>query len=155
MSSLPNNIYRRCVAWAGQLTSLAKSFAPEHLKDYISSKVEPRDPNAPQYSITLSVDTQAVQSPNYGTLDAPAQEFGSPPHTIRAKFWPWLVFDGTNEFEGKKIYASSVNHPGMEKYQGRGYLKPAIDAIVERGITELSEDVRQAILEDLRMAFSK
>lgn len=158
-SVLPANIYRRAVAWSGQITQLAKSFAPAHLRDAISSRVEPHSENSPTYTITVTVNRNLHKLPREGTLDARAQEFGSKmfaPISIEPKYAQHLVFMGTNDFVGKKILSNHVNHPGINAANGgMGYIHPAITVIRERGLEELSVDVRQAVLSDIRAAFSK
>ena len=92
-------------------------------------------------------------------MDARAQEFGSKefaPISIEPKYAEHLVFMGTNDFVGKKIITDHVNHPGINAANGGvGYLNPAVQVLRERGGAELSEDVRQAILSDIRAKFGK
>jgi len=50
-----------------------------------------------------------------------AFEDGAPAHTITAKNFPRLVFEGTNAWEGQKIWwKTSVNHPG---FKARPYME--------------------------------
>jgi len=160
-SSLPTNIYRRAVAWAGQLTSLAKSYAPTHIKPYIHSKVE--DTGDGVYIIRITADRGANPIQKYGSLDARAQEYGSGIRARRGgkgmidivpKTQPNLVFAGTNEWEGYIIRTKHVSSPGIPAANdGAGYIAPAVNELRARGKAELQQDIRQAILSDIRRSF--
>src|SRR5690349_21793830 len=71
---LASNLKRRAAAWAGQLTSLAKSFAPSHVEPAISSHVE--DKGEGNYIIRITADRKIAP-------DARAWEFGSGIHARR------------------------------------------------------------------------
>lgn len=152
---------RRAVAWAGQTTSLAKAYAPSHLKPYIHSKVE--EPELGRFIIRTMVDRNANPQPSYGSLDARAQEYGSglrarrgakKKYIIQPKTAPFLEFLGTNEFDGWLIRTSQVKHPGIRAANnGKGYIAPAANEIRKRGRAELSRDVRESILGDARASF--
>ena len=55
---------------------------------------------------------------------AEAFEHGAAPHSIDAKNSDYLIFEGTNEFDGQTIRTEHVNHPGI---QPRPFMKPAFD----------------------------
>lgn len=152
---------RRATNWAGMLTRLAKEFAPSHLREVISSRVEPRGDD--QYTIILSAKIVKGVSE-----DAAAQEYGSgihaenAPHKIlilpkkaKALVFKWDRVD-YNDFPHTpdgKVVLRKVEHPGIYPYRGIGYLRPAIQELKAKGHAELSEEVRQAILGDLAESF--
>lgn len=169
---LSNALKNRARAWAGQLTSLAKSFAPNHLKAYVRSRV---DEQGTKIIIRTSVNRFASPKEKYGTLDARAQEYGS---GLRARRGPKAKYPIVPK-SGKKFLAfhwevaeehpevasflpdgrfliSKVNHPGIPAANaGQGYIGPAVKELRKRARVELNKDVRQAILGDLRQSFGK
>ena len=84
-----------------------------------------------EINLTLSKKLSAFEwgSGEHRTRGNPAK------YIIRAKNYPLLVFEGTNEFVGKKIAVPSVMHPGVNP---RPFLAPA------------KRQTRQQNLEDLR-----
>lgn len=156
---------RKATNWAGMLTHIAKEFAPAHLKGVISSRVEERGDDA--YTIILSA--KMVQGPPHvGSMDAAAQEYGSGehdqqhPHTIpiypkKGKYlvfkWDKVDFNEFRHTSDGKVMLTHVEHPGIRPYKGLGYLQPAINELKAKGVKELSDDVRQAILGDLAESF--
>lgn len=155
-----NALGRRATAWAGQLTRLAKEFAPNHLKSAIHSTSE--ETGEGQYTIIIYVTKRE------GTMDAAAQEYGSgirsenEPHVIEivprnAKYlvfkWDKVDFHDFPHTADGKVMLKHVNHPGISPYKGIGYLRPAIQELKARGRKELSEDIRMAILGDLAESF--
>ena len=160
-STLEQALQFRARAWAGQLTTLARSFAPAHLRDAISSKVE--EGNSGQIVIRITADKFKQPKPGgkgTTTLDARAQEYGAGPHVIQGHpflIFPWDKADANvRRNENGDVMLASVNHPGMiAANQGQGYIRPAIKELRKRAKTELSADVRQAILSDLRKAFGR
>jgi len=161
-STLASALLRRGRNWAGQITSLAKSFAPNHLKNKIhSSAVENKEG---QISITTTVKSK----------DARAQEFGSGLWAQKgSKHWIlirpkdkgaiWFPYPAVKIYPGARqctkdgklgITTHEVHHPGIHAVNNeQGYIRPAMAAIRKKGRQELSKDVRQAILGDLNMAF--
>jgi hypothetical protein len=167
-SDLTPRLLNRARAWAGQLTSLAKSYAPNHLRDAISSKVE--EGNDGQIVIRITANRFAnpvIGGKGESTLDARAQEYGSGIHSKNPKKYPivgnpYLVFawdkipDFMHTTKDGKAVLHQVMHPGIEAAnQGQGYIRPAIKELRKRARSELQMDVRQAILSDLRKAFGK
>lgn len=163
MADLNTNLRRRAVAWAGQLTSKAKAYAPTHLQPFIHTKVEPNDAG---FILRLGVENKAPTGPghpNYGSSDARAQEYGSGKQAQRgARTFinidpvtkPALVFPGTHEWEGLMIITPHVNHPGIKAAnEDQGYLRPAVKDLRARLRAELQEDVRDAIKTSMRIAF--
>ena len=161
---LASALLRRGRAWAGQITSLAKTFAPDHLKAFIHSSATEPTPG------TIVIRTRVNNSnptgpghPNYGTSDARAQEFGSGlrarrgakgKYLIVPKNSPFLEFEGTNQFDGWLIRTKVVHHPGIQAANaGKGYIAPAFNEIRKRGRADLTKDIREAILGDLRSSF--
>ncbi len=169
---LSDTLKRRAIAWAGQISTLAKGFAPNHLKAHIRSKVETKDNGT--FIIRTTVDRSANSLPKYGTADARAQEFGS---GLRARRGPkakypiypknkkvlafhWEVATSNPEnfkfTPDGKVLLGSVQHPGIHAANaGKGYIGPAQNEIRKRGRAELDKDIRQAILGDLRESFGR
>lgn len=148
--------------WAGEVTKLAKSFAPNHLKDKISSSTEERGEGT--YLIRTT-----VKAP-----DARAQEFGSGLHARRgpkakypiypktkkvlAFFWD-VATSNPDQFimtpEGK-VLLPKVMHPGIKPVNGgKGYIRPAQIEIRKRIRRELNKEVPNAIRAELRLGFKK
>ena len=135
MSRLATNLKRRAVSWAGQLTSLAKSFAPNHVEPAISSHVEEKAEG--EYIIRITADRRIAP-------DARAWEFGSGLHARRgpkAKYpirpkngkmlaFHWEVANASPErfsfLPDGRVILPSVQHPGIEAANsGKGYIAPA------------------------------
>lgn len=154
------NLKRTMQAYAGQITRLARSLAPRHLREGISSHVEEKDG---EYIIrTTSVGA-----------DARAWEYGSGIHARRGvkrkypirpkpggKFlaFNWEVANmHPQDFsflpDGRVIF-KSVQHPGIEAANGgKGYVAPAQAQIRARLKEQIGKDLRDAILGDLRESF--
>lgn len=165
---LVSMIKRRSVYWAGQLTSLAKSFAPNHLKAHVRSRVEEQ---GTKIIIRTSVNRFASPKEKYGTLDARAQEYGSglrarrgtkakypivpKDKKILAFFWE-KADDSIPRTPDGRVMLRKVNHPGIPAANaGQGYIGPAVKELRKRARVELGKDIRQAILGDLRQSFGK
>ena len=161
MSQLPVILRRRVIAWAGQLTSLAKSFAPNHLKQYIRSRVEESET---KFIIRTTVNRFASPKEKYGTLDVRAQEYGSGLRARRgpkakypivpknkkvlAFFWE-KADESIPRLPDGRVMLDGVEHPGiLAANGGQGYIAPALKELRKRARQELSKDVRQAILGD-------
>lgn len=155
---------QRTKVWANQITRLAKSFAPSHLKAYISSKTVSMQGGT--FRIVTTVENKNPTGPghpNYGTSDAHAQEFGSGLHAkrgprvkypIRPKNSPFLEFPGTNAFEGWLIRTKEVQHPGINAANGgRGYIGPAHTEVRKQIKEELKAMGGNAIRAELRKSF--
>lgn len=162
-SRLEQAIYRKAVSWAGQLTRLAKAFAPNHVRKAISSKVIKQ--NKKGVIIRLISDKKIAP-------DARAQEFGSGIHARRgpkgkylikpknkkALAFHWEVATQNPEqftlLDDGRVVLPSVEHPGIEAANGGiGYMAPAVKELRKRGRQELTAELRRAILGDMRMAF--
>lgn len=162
---LINNLKRRAIAWAGQLTSLAKSYAPNHVQPAISSHVE--DNKDGQYIIRIIADRKIAP-------DARAWEFGSGIHARRGtkgkypilpkngKFlaFKWDVADRNPErfkfLPDGRVLLQSVQHPGIQAAnEGKGYIAPAMKELRKRAKAELSKEIRDAIVGDLRESFGR
>ena len=167
-SNTSSTLVRAIISYAGQLTSLAKSYAPTHLKNKISTHVNESDGN---FRITIE-----AKAP-----DARAQEYGSGrqdkknPHDI--KIFPvngkMLAFLGThgygNEFAqydpstrqgvGDKIIVLTpqvLHNPGIHAVnEEQGYIRPAVKEFRKRIKAKdgLSGDLKRAILKDIRKSF--
>lgn len=144
---------RKAAAWAGQLTRLAKSLAPAHVRPAISSKVEEKDG---KFIIRTTASKKLVP-------DARAQEYGSglrarrgpkQKYLIHPKQSPFLEFEGTNEFAGWLIRTKEVKHPGIRAANdGKGYIGPAQKEIRKKLKAELKSEVKNAIQAELRAGF--
>lgn len=155
-TTLGTNLKKRASAWAAQLTSLAKSYAPSHIQKAISSKTEEKSDGT--YIIRITADRRIAP-------DARAWEYGSGLKARRGskgyinidpKTKPFLVFAGTNDWSGQIIRTSHVNHPGiMAANGGQGYIAPAVNELRKRARTELDADVRNAIASDIRRSFGR
>lgn len=174
MSTLGEAIKFRARAWAGQITILAQSFAPPHIQPYISSHVEDQGDGTCIIRTTVKMVDGGTKNPNHAgqSMDARAQEYGSGLHARRgglkdiiirpknakALVFPWDIAENNPAFKHTpdgKVVLMEVHHPGITAANdGQGYLAPAQKAIRERGREELSADVRQAILSDLRASFT-
>lgn len=160
---LINRLKARASAWAGQLTSLAKSYAPKHVQPAISSHVEEKEDGQFLIRITAS---RAIAP------DARAQEFGSglrarrgAKHKYPIQGHPFLVFEwdvatqNPDKFvmtEDGRVVLAQVMHPGIQAANGgKGYIAPAMKELRKRAKKELSEEIRQAIIGDLRESFGR
>lgn len=170
---LQNNLIRRARAWAGQLTSLAKSFAPNHVEPAISSKVETKQDGT--YIIRITANRNIAP-------DARAQEFGSglrarrgikKKYPIRPKNKKFLAFQwdiaemeagaeiggGFSRFAflpDGRVLLPSVMHPGIQAANsGKGYIAPAMKELRKKAKAELTKEIRDAIVGDLRESFGR
>ncbi len=148
------------MAWAGQLTRLARNFAPNHIKAAISSRVEEKE--AGQFIIRITADKKI--SP-----DARAQEYGSGlratrgpknKYPIRPKgrhpyiAFNWEIANAEPEkfkfLPDGRVYFPLVMHPGIKAVR---YIARAVNELRRRGRAELDKTVRRAILGDIRRSF--
>lgn len=162
---LMGNLKRRAASWAGQLTMLAKSLAPAHVRSAIKSKVE--DKGEGRFVIRITADRKIAP-------DARAQEFGSGlrarrgaknKYAIRPKnkkllafYWEVAEANPSNfSFapDGRVTF-HSVMHPGIQAANnGQGYIAPAMRELRRKAKKELSQDIRNAIVGDLRASFGR
>jgi len=170
-SRLTGNLKRRATAWASRLTVLAKSFAPNHVKSAIKSKVEEKGEG--NFVIRITADRRIAP-------DARAQEYGSglrarrgtkkkyiiKPKNKKLLAFYWDVATVSNMEggrPGKFTFASdgrvtfhSVMHPGIKAANnGQGYIAPAMKELRKKAKKELSQDIRNAIIGDLRASFGR
>lgn len=162
---LQGNLKRRATAWAGNLTKLAKSLAPNHVRPAISSHVETKGDGT--FVIRITADRKLAP-------DARAQEFGSGIHArrgLKAKYpilpkkgrflaFHWEVANANPEnfsfLPDGRVLLPAVQHPGIKAAnQGKGYIGPAMKELRKKARAELSKDVRDAILSDLRKSFGR
>lgn len=166
---LPNALRRLTASWAGQITKLAKSYAPAHLRPYIHSKVEEKDDGT--FTVRTTVDRLAEPLPKYGSADARAQEYGSglqarrgtrKKYPIDPKNTPVLVFkwDKANPNIPKNKYGEvllhHVEHPGIQAANdGKGYIGPAQAEVRATVKAQLGKEIRDVILGDLKESFGR
>lgn len=162
---LSNNLKRRAAAWAGQLTTLAKSLAPNHVQPAIHSHVEEKGDS--QFIIRITADRRIAP-------DARAQEFGSGLHARRGpkvKYpilpkngkmlaFKWEIADANPErfsfLPDGRVLLPGVMHPGIQAAnEGQGYIAPAMRELRKKAKAELSADIRAAIVGDLRESFGR
>ena len=157
-SSLTTNLEALANSWTGQLLSLIQSLAPAHIRPYVFVYEEEADG---KYIIHATVNRYSNPRPNYGSMDAKAQEYGS---GIRARTATqhmidivpkqetgWLVFTAK---DGKFVRTKHVSHPGINAANdGEGYVAPAIKELRTVGKAELSAAVRKSILSDIRRSW--
>lgn len=162
---LQAKLRRRAIAWAGKMTRLAKALAPNHVKPAISSHVEAKEDG------TFLIRTTADRSV---APDARAQEYGS---GLRARRGPkkkypilpknrkllafnWEVANNNPDkfsfLPDGRVILASVEHPGIQAANnGKGYIAPAQVQLRKDARKELDEDIREAILADLRESFGR
>lgn len=162
---LLTRLKNRAVGWAGQLTMLAKSYAPAHVIPAISSHVEEKGDG--EFIIRITADRGIAP-------DARAQEFGSGLHArrgVKAKYpiYPknrkflafyWEVANQNPErfafLPDGRVRLASVQHPGIQAAnEGQGYIAPAMKELRQRAKAELTQDIRDAIVGDLRESFGR
>lgn len=165
MTALSSALKRRATAWAGQLTSLARGFAPAHVRPAIHTTVEERGEST--FILRITADRKIAP-------DARAQEHGSGLHAkrgVKRKYpirpktqkvlaFHWDVADANPErfsfLPDGRVMFGSVQHPGIEAAnQGKGYIAPAVRELKKRGKERLTQEVRQAVLDDIRRGFGK
>lgn len=176
-SKLSSNLKRRAIAWAGQLTKLSRQYAPNHLKPFIKSRVEEKEDGHFRIVININKDAKpAGPESNYknGSSDAFAQEFGSGIRTkskagikrkipIKPKIKKVLAFNWQianqnperfNFSPDGRVLLGGVESPGIyPANNGKGYLGIAVDGLLTRGLKELDDDIRKAIVDDLSVSF--
>lgn len=162
-SQVASRLLRSARSFAGQLTTIAKGYAPNHLKKGISSKAQEIEEGVIKITITAK------------GADAAAQEYGSGIHGKKHKKYPivgkpWLAFMPTNGYKGnaygaydpntrkgvgEKTYfiTDKVIHPGIEKYQGKGYIAPAVREWRKTLRKKLAPEMYAAITGELNKAF--
>lgn len=169
-TNLTPALQRIATRWAQMLTTIAKEFAPNHIKEYIHSRTSQESEG--KFSITVSVDLNANPVQKYGSADARAQELGSGLHTTqygRMDYIPilpkqrkflafhWEVADADPSrfrfLPDGRVMLRSVKSPGIHPYKGLGYLKPAVEELRAQGKDDLDKEIRQAVTSDLRIAF--
>lgn len=147
------------------MTKLAKSFAPSHVRPAISSSTEQKGDGT--FIIRIKADRKVAP-------DARAWEYGSGVHAKRGKKEKYPILPKTKKLlafhwdvatanperfsflPDGRVILSSVQHPGIEAAnEGAGYIRPAIHELKRRARAELTDDVRRAILGDIRDAFGR
>lgn len=140
-------IRRKAIYFAGQLTSLMKENAPNHLKTAIKSSA--KELGDGRYQIITTVSKP----------DALAQEYGSglkatrgAKHTypIEPKNKGALAFMGR---DGGWVVTKHVDHPGIAPFRGVGYARISLQEIRKRMRAELSAEILRAIKLDIRTSF--
>lgn len=134
--------------WAARYTVLAKEIAPKHIAPHISTKS-----SIAEGQVTLTSSIKVVNKPNYGTLDAAAQEYGYPGATITPKKKPHLVFYW--EKLDSVVKMKKVTRLPMPAFNNdRGYMRPAAVQWTDE-ILASSDQFAQAIKLDILESFNK
>ena len=159
-SSLPAKLKRSVSVYAGHLTRMVKTNAPKHLQDNIKTIVKEVSPGIMRVTVQVTAP------------DARAQEYGSGLHKdgrmgVKAKYpitpkpgnkylaFQWEVHpDNATYLPDGRILLTKVMHPGIKKYKGRGYVRPAVREWV-KGIknSDINKAVKEALLGDIKKAF--
>lgn len=162
-SSLPSKLKRSVSAYAGQLTRLVKTYAPAHLRDNIRTIVKETTPGVVRVTVQVTAP------------DARAQEYGSglrkdgrlgvkerypirpkPGGKLLAFYWETATANPEkfSFLPDGRVILKQVMHPGIKKYKGRGYVRPAVKEWV-KGIknSDINKAVKEALLGDIRKSF--
>lgn len=141
--------------WASKYTALAKAKAPKHIAPHISTKSSVDGSG----NVTLTSTVKVVNKPNYGTMDAVAQEYGYPGAVIEGK--PYLVFPWDmvtvgvpRTKDGKAVLHKVVRKPMPAFNEDRGYMRPAADEWTQEMLAS-SDQFAQAIKLDILESFTK
>jgi hypothetical protein len=135
--------------WAQRYTILAKGLAPKHIAPHISTK----SVASGEGTVTLTSSIRVVNLPNYGTMDATAQEYGYPGADIVPKKKPLLVFYW--DAAGSVVKMNKVHRDPMPAYnEDRGYMRPAAEAWTEEFMASSSK-FKEAIRLDILDSFNK
>ncbi len=140
------------------LQSLVRDYAPSHLKGYIMVQVFA----APtRFTLSLRVEnTMPVQK--YGSADAMAQEYGSGPQSetrptgeilIVPVHGTYLVFEGTNDWAGQIVHTTKVTSPGIRPFEGRGYVRVAIEEFKKTVLPSIDPDIKDVVNLTIRKSF--
>lgn len=144
---------------------MAKALAPSHVRSAISSRTEQKGDGT--FIIRITADRKIAP-------DARAWEYGSGLHAKRGKKEKYPILPKTKKFlafdweiananperfsflPDGRVMLASVQHPGIEaENEGEGYIRPAIHELKRRARAELTDDIRKAIVGDIRDAFGR
>lgn len=148
--------------WAGEMTKLTRSFAPNHLKDNISSHSEDRGDGT--FIIRTVVQAPDARAQEYGSglraRRGPKQKYPIKPkgHNFLAFHWDVATQNPENfrMLDDGRVLLPQVMHPGINPVNGgRGYVRPAQIEIRKRIKKELNQEVPNAIRAELRASFRK
>jgi hypothetical protein len=149
--------------WAGQLTSLVKSNAPQHLKGGISSSA--RESEAGVISITIEAKGKDAHAQEYGS-GLHAQYRAKKKYPIEPKNKTYLAFfwekanPGIPKLPDGRVILQHIEHPGINPYVGelggKGFIRPAIKQFRKeiKNNPRIMQPIRDAILGDIKKAFT-
>lgn len=162
---LSENLRKRAIAWAGQMTRLAKAYAPNHIRDAISSHVESKADGT--YLIRTIANRKTAP-------DARAWEYGSGLRARRGAKQKYPIFPKKGKYlafhwevanqnperftflDDGRVILPKVMHPGIQAAnEGKGYIAPAQVELRKKARRELDLDIRNAIMGDLRASFGR
>lgn len=163
---MPNQVasalLRSARSYAGQLTSLIKSLAPVHLQSKVKTTVN--EVAEGKIVLTVTVKGPDAHAQEYGSgLHAPRNKTKYPIRPKKGKFlaFNWEVANANPErfsfLPDGRVILPSVQHPGIEKYQGRGYIRPAVKELrtkINQKGSGVRQEIRQAILGEIRKSFT-
>lgn len=159
-------LLRSARSYAGQLTSLIKSFAPVHLQKGI--KVHADEPTEGRIIINIEAKGSDAHAQEYGSglhtdgrkgVKAKYPIFPKPGHKLLAFNWE-IANQNPDKFHflpDGRVILPSVMHPGITKYKNRGYIAPAVKefrAKIRQKGSGLRQELRQAFLGEIRKSFT-
>lgn len=164
-SSLSAAIKRTASNYAGQITSMARALAPAHIRKGISTHVVEEEDGLIRITTTSTA------------IDARAQEYGSGEHSQRgpkvkypivpkpgnkllAFYWDVATANPErfNMHPDGRVMFSKVMHPGIKAVNSeRGYIRPTYAEFRKKlkGNSTLNNEVRRAIISDIRRSFQQ
>jgi hypothetical protein len=165
-TNLGQSLFDIAVVWKERLEDLAKGFAPRHLQDAITTVVEESE----EGNIIIRIKADRSIAP-----DARAQEYGSGLHAQKGSpsyvqinprnhtylAFPWETANASPErfrftYPDHRVMLQHVNHPGIVGANGgQGYIRPAISVLRQMAKSELSVNLKRAILADIRTSFAR
>ena len=154
--NLEQTIKQGATQWAKRFTILAKANAPKHIAPYISTKS-----TVVGDKVVLVSGVKVVNKPNYGTMDAVAQEYGYPGAIITPKKGAFLAFPwdvnlvGAPRLPDGRILIRKVERKPMPAYNsGKGYMRVAAEEW-KMELKGSSSAFKKAIKLDVMDAFNR
>lgn len=155
-------LLRSARSYAGQLTSLIKSLAPVHLQSKVKTTVT--EPTEGKIVMTVTVKGKDAHAQEYGSgLHAPKVKAKYPIYPKKGKYlaFNWEIANANPEkfsfLPDGRVLLPKVEHPGIEKFEGRGYIRPAVKELrtkIKQKGSGLRQEVRMAILGEIKKSFS-
>lgn len=159
-SSLPARLKRSVSVYAGHLTRMVKAYAPKHLQDDVKTIVKEVSPGV--IRVTVQVNAPDARAQEYGSgLHKDGRMGAKAKYPIRPKpgnkylAFPWDVHPTNATYlPDGRILLTKVMHPGIKKYKGRGYVRPAVKEWTKNiKNSDINKAVKEALLGDIRKSF--